>query len=82
MAAEENEVYTLITVQDHGEGISPEEQKHLFERFYRGRSAGADGVGIGLSLAKEIIARQEGYIAVESDHGEGTTFLIKFFKCH
>lgn len=82
MAAEENEVYTLITVQDHGEGISPEEQKHLFERFYRGHSAGADSVGIGLSLAKEIIARQEGYIAVESDHGEGTTFLIKFFKCH
>lgn len=82
MAAEENEVYTLITVKDQGEGISPEEQKHLFERFYRGRTAGADSVGIGLSLAREIIIRQEGYIAVESDHGEGTTFLIKFIKCH
>lgn len=82
MTAEENDVYTLITVQDHGEGISAEEQKHLFERFYRGHSAGADNVGIGLSLAKEIIVRQEGYITVESDRGRGTTFLIKFIKCH
>lgn len=82
MTAEENDVYTLITVQDHGEGISAEEQKHLFERFYRGHSAGEDNVGIGLSLAKEIIVRQEGYITVESDRGKGTTFLIKFIKCH
>lgn len=82
MTAEENEVYTLITVKDHGEGIGLEEQRHLFERFYRGRSAEADSVGIGLSLAKEIIVRQEGYITVESDRGRGTTFLIKFIKCH
>lgn len=82
VAAEENDVYTLVTVQDYGEGISPEEQKHLFERFYRGRSAGKDSVGIGLSLAKEIISRQDGYITVESGEGKGTTFFIKFIKCH
>lgn len=82
VTAEDNAVYTLITVKDHGEGISTEEQKHLFERFYRGRSAGADSVGIGLSLAKEIIVRQEGYITLESNQGRGTTFLIKFIKCH
>ncbi|MCM1304010.1 MAG: HAMP domain-containing histidine kinase [Lachnospiraceae bacterium] len=82
VTAEENDVYTLVTVQDHGEGISPEEQKHLFERFYRGRLAGADSVGIGLSLAKEIIVRQEGYITVDSDKERGTAFLIKFIKCH
>lgn len=82
LTAEENDVYTLITVQDHGEGISPEEQRHLFERFYRGRTAGADSVGIGLSLAKEIIVRQEGYITFESGQGKGTTFFIKFIKCH
>lgn len=82
VAAEENDVYTLVTVRDHGAGISPEEQKHLFERFYRGRSAGADSVGIGLSLAKEIITRQGGYIAVDSGKESGTVFLIKFIKCH
>ena len=82
VTAEENDVYTLVTVRDFGEGIRPEEQKHLFERFYRGRSAGTDSVGIGLSLAKEIITRQEGYITVESDRESGTVFLIKFIKCH
>lgn len=82
VTAEENDVYSLITVRDYGEGISPEEQKHLFERFYRGHSTGKDSVGIGLALAKEIISRQEGYITVDSDKESGTTFLIKFIKCH
>ena len=82
MTVEENEVYTLVTVRDYGEGISEEEQKHLFERFYRGRSAGADSVGIGLALSKEIIVRQGGYISVESGEGRGTAFFVKFLKCH
>lgn len=82
VTAQENDVYTLVTVQDQGEGISAEEQKHLFERFYRGRSAGADSVGIGLALSKEIITRQDGYITVESCEEKGTTFFIKFIKCH
>lgn len=80
--AEENDVYTLVAVKDHGEGISREEQKNLFQRFYRGHSAGRDNVGIGLSLAKEIIVRQEGYISVESEKESGTVFLVKFMKCH
>lgn len=82
LTAEENEVYTLVTVRDYGEGMDAEEQRHLFERFYRGRSAGADSVGIGLALSKEIIARQGGYITAESGEGQGTAFFIKFIKCH
>lgn len=82
VTARENDVYTLVTVRDQGEGISAEEQKHLFERFYRGRSAGADSVGIGLALSREIVVRQGGYITVESDEEKGTTFFIKFIKCH
>lgn len=82
VSAEENDVYTLITVKNHGERISPEEQRHLFQRFYRGRSGGEDGVGIGLALAKEIIVRQGGYITVESGEGNGTVFSVKFIKCH
>lgn len=82
LAAQENDVYTLVTVRDQGEGISEEEQRHLFERFYRGRSAGADNVGIGLALSREIIVRQGGYITVESERGKGTVFFIKFIKCH
>lgn len=82
ISAQENEVYTLVTVRDYGEGIDPEEQRHLFERFYRGKTAGAESVGIGLALAKEIIERQNGYITVESGRTGGTVFLIKFLKCH
>jgi len=80
--AEENEVYTLLSVKDYGEGISEEEQQKLFRRFYRGRDAAADSAGIGLALAKEIIEKQDGYITVESVQGEGTSFLVKFLKCH
>ena len=82
LKAEENDVYTLLTVQNHGEPIPEEEQKHLFERFYRGHSAKKESVGIGLALAKEIIEKQNGYITVESGKEQGTIFYIKFMKCH
>lgn len=80
LAAEENDLYTLLTVHNSGDEIPPEEQKHLFERFYRSGPARADSVGIGLALAKEIIVRQGGYITVESEREKGTTFVIKFLK--
>ena len=82
MKAEENDIYTLLAVQNHGEPISEEEQKHLFERFYRGNSAKKESVGIGLALAKEIVEKQNGYITVESGKEKGTFFFIKFMKCH
>ena len=82
LAAEENDVYTQFTVQNWGEVIPEEEQKHLFERFYRGSTAGKESVGIGLALAKEIIVRHNGYIKVESGQEQGTIFYIKFLKSH
>lgn len=80
LSAEENDVYTMLAVHNFGEEIPQEEQKHLFERFYRGGLAGADSTGIGLALAKEIIVRQGGYISVESSKEKGTTFCMKFLK--
>ena len=77
---EDNTVYTAISVIDSGEGIDEEEQKHIFERFYRSKSAKKDSVGIGLSLCKEIVERQNGYITLSSDRETGTEFLIKFLK--
>lgn len=82
LTAEQNDVYTLLTVHNRGEVISQEEQKHLFERFYRGQSAGRDSVGIGLALAREILKQHNGYITVESGEEQGTIFYIKFLKCH
>lgn len=82
IGAQQNEVYTSVTVKNRGEVISQEDQKHLFERFYRGSSAGKDSVGIGLALTKEILIRQNGSVSVESDREKGTVFSIKFMKCH
>lgn len=75
-----NDVYAQLKITDYGEGMSDEEQKRLFQRFYRGETTREDSVGIGLALSKEIIEKQEGYISVESRKGRGTTFFIRFLK--
>lgn len=74
-----NAVYTAISVRDFGEGIDEEERKHIFERFYHSGYTNEDSVGIGLSLAKEIIERQHGYLTVEAKE-QGVLFQIKFLK--
>jgi two-component system sensor histidine kinase BaeS len=69
----------LMTVQDTGEGIPPEELPRIFERFYRGdeaRQVHGGESGLGLTIAKSIIELHGGTIAVESTPGEGTTFTI------
>lgn len=76
----ENEVYTEIRVTDSGTGISQEERKKLFQRFYRGSNAAQDSIGIGLALAKEVVEQQHGHIQVESQEGKGTVFSLKFMK--
>ncbi len=77
---EENPIYTEIIIKDNGEGIDKEDLPYLFKRFYRGKNANRDSVGIGLALAKSIINEQNGNILVESIQGEGTTFKLKFYK--
>ena len=75
-----NDVYTSIAIEDEGEGIEKEELKHIFERFYKAKGANEESFGIGLSLSKSIIEKQNGYISVESEMGKGTTFTIKYLK--
>ena len=72
-------LYTELLIMDNGSGIPPEDLPHIFERFYRGKNAGADSVGIGLAMAKSIITSQGGYVDVSSKPGQGTCFSIKFF---
>lgn len=78
LKTEKNPVYGAISITDFGPAIDPEEEKHLFDRFYRGKNASAEGVGIGLSLAKTIVAQDGGKIFVESNE-EKTTFTMKYF---
>ena len=67
-------------ISDTGEGISKQEIKHIFERFYKGKNSSKDSVGIGLNMSKKIIDMQNGDIFVSSKQNKGTTFEIKFYK--
>ena len=73
----------ILSVLDKGRGISISDQKRIFERFYRvdkGRSRALGGTGIGLSLVKHAVERNNGDIQLESKLGEGSKFIVKFFK--
>lgn len=76
---EDNKIYSKITIKDNGGGIDKDDLPHIFERFYKGKNASPDSVGIGLSLAKTIIEKNNGTINVESND-KGSIFEIKYFK--
>lgn len=73
-------IYNELTISDNGCGIDSEDLPHIFERFYHGKNASADSVGIGLNLAKEILSKQHAEITCESELGKGSCFKIKFYK--
>jgi signal transduction histidine kinase len=69
-----------VTISDTGLGIEPSALPHIFDRFWRAdkvRSRAEGGVGLGLSLAAQIVQRHHGTIAVDSVLGKGTTFTVK-----
>lgn len=68
-----------ISVADTGIGLSPEEAKNVFGRFWRADSARTrekGGLGIGLSMVKEIVDQHDGWVRVEGEKGKGATFTI------
>ena len=77
VTAQEYELFIRIDVKDTGIGISEEESAKVFLRFYRSpRVAQEQGVGIGLYLAREILARENGYMKITSKVNEGATFSL------
>lgn len=71
------EMFARVDISDTGMGIPEEEQAKIFTRFYRSNNVrDKEGVGIGLYLARQIIAGEGGYIKVLSKVGEGTTFSV------
>jgi signal transduction histidine kinase len=69
----------MVQVQDNGIGISPDDQPHIFDRFYRtdkSRSRSQGGSGLGLAIVKKIVKDHGGAISVESALDKGSTFQI------
>lgn len=69
-----------ISVEDRGIGIDADDRKHIFEPFYRGREAVSrqiQGSGLGLHLVRRIIEAHDGSVAVHSEPGKGSTFVIE-----
>ena len=77
---EDNPIYTGIFIRDTGKGIAKEDLPYIFKRFYKGKNAGEESVGIGLAMAKSMIEKQNGDIVVSSHPGQGTSFVVKFYK--
>ncbi len=81
-AASDKEVE--ITVSDNGPGIPTDEQKRVFEKFWRGRDAiesGTIGSGLGLAIVRGIIKAHHGRIEVKSAPGGGTSFHVFLPRC-
>ncbi|MDO9535465.1 MAG: ATP-binding protein [Bacillota bacterium] len=73
----------LLTIEDNGIGIPPDDLPHIWDRFYRVKNQGGShiqekGTGLGLVIVKKLIQLQGGKIEVVSQLGKGTTFSISF----
>jgi len=69
----------VVSVADGGIGITPQDQAHIFERFFRGSGAAMNrsGFGLGLAITAELVAAHGGEVIVESEPGHGSTFTIR-----
>ena len=71
----------IMSVEDNGIGIPPEDMPHIFERFYRvdkARSRQIGGTGLGLSIVGDTVQRRSGEITVSPRVGGGTVFTVRF----
>lgn len=72
-------LYISIAVRDTGEGIAKEDLPYLFQRFYKGKHAGADSVGIGLAMAQSVFNSQNGKITAENCPEGGALFTVYLY---
>ena len=76
---EVNEKQILISIRDYGIGISEDDKKHLFERFFRGKNVtNIQGTGLGLHIVSKYVELMNGQIKAESELEKGTRFTITF----
>jgi PAS domain S-box-containing protein len=75
-AARRGEEQVVISVTDSGQGIGPEDQLRLFDRFWRQDRTSRSGAGLGLAIVKGIVEAHGGIVEVESEVGQGSTFSV------
>ena len=76
----DNPLYAEIRIWDDGTGFDTEDLPHLFDRFYRGRRAVGNGIGIGLALARSIFELQNGTITAYNRRNGGACFEIRLYS--
>ncbi|MPN07743.1 Sensor histidine kinase WalK [bioreactor metagenome] len=75
---QKNERTAVFVIRDDGYGISPESQRHIFDKFYQGDlSHAASGNGLGLSIARRVVTLHGGDIRCQSEEGAGTAFTVE-----
>lgn len=74
-----NPIFTEVKIEDNGSGFLKEDLPYIFKRFYKGKNANKDSVGIGLSMARTIIEKHNGEIIVENRREGGARFKVKFY---
>ncbi len=77
---EDSSLFLKIRIIDEGQGIDKNDLKYIFKRFYKSKTSSDTSIGIGLSLAKTIIEKDNGYIKVDSQINKGSIFEIKYMK--
>jgi len=83
ITAEDHDEVVLVSVQDDGVGIAPEDRERIFERFYQARAehiAGHGGIGLGLTIVKHLVELHGGRVWVKSEVGKGSKFSFTLPK--
>ncbi|NOH02316.1 MAG: sensor histidine kinase [Chloroflexi bacterium] len=75
--------HVTVSVEDHGIGIDPQIRPRIFDRFFHMEKEGEElysGIGIGLSITRQVIQQHRGTLDVVSEPGKGSTFTISLLK--
>lgn len=78
--AVETPLYTELVLTDTGEGFDPADLGHIFERYYKGKNATPDSIGIGLAFTREVLAAQGATITAANLPDGGARFTVRFYK--
>ena len=75
----QNGVFVKVSIEDDGIGMTPEQQEHVFEEFYRAKNdytVQVPGTGLGLSLVKRLVEVHQGHVSLSSEMGKGSKFIV------